>query len=65
MARLTSPSSPSVSQDRLLTAAETAELLRVSLDQVYRLDLPKIRIGKIRARYLESEVWAWVKGRAA
>jgi predicted DNA-binding transcriptional regulator AlpA len=59
------PAPPSIPQDRLLTAAETAELLRVSLDQVYRLDLPKIRIGKVRARYLESEVWAWVRGRAA
>lgn len=65
MARPTSPSPTPVTQDRLLTAQQTADLLQVSVDYVYRQDLPKVRIGKVRARYLESEVWAWVRGRAA
>jgi len=59
------PRTIAVPQDRLLTAEQTAELLQVSVDHVYRLDLPRVLIGKARARYLESEVWAWVRGRAA
>lgn len=50
------PSTP-----RVMTVRQVAEMLQVSVDQVYRMDLPRTRIGVGRYRYLEHEVMAWLE----
>lgn len=49
--------------DALLTAAEVAELLRVTPDYVYALSrrgvLPTVRLGRAR-RYRRESVLAWI-----
>lgn len=53
---------------RLLTAAETAELLNVPLSSLYQKwrawGLRAFRVGKA-LRFRESDVWLWVEDQAA
>lgn len=49
--------------DRLFTAKELAERLRVPRKKVYELGIPAIKIGKRALRYRESDVHDWIEGR--
>ncbi len=54
---------------RILTAAETAERLRLSLRTLERITRsgdgpPKIRLSRNRVGYAESDVTAWIESRA-
>lgn len=51
--------------DRLLTAPEVAELIRMDVEYVWKLSrqnkIPRIRFGR-EYRYRESAVFAWLEG---
>lgn len=45
-----------------LTAEEIAARLKISRAAVYRLKIPRYRIGKGSIRYREAEVDKWIEG---
>lgn len=49
--------------DRLLTGADVAELLRVSEKTVKRLPIPKVTLGKRTIRYELADVQRYIEGR--
>lgn len=55
---------PQYSRDALLTVDELARVLRVSVRQVERLDLPTVYLGRSR-RYLWGMILDTLKERAA
>ena len=48
--------------DRLLTAAEVCELLRISPRHLRRLGVPCVRFGRL-VRYRRGDVFLWVEAR--
>ena len=61
------PVSPAA--DRVLTTAEAARVLKISVDTLTALDVPWIAIGsgkrRPRRRYLESSIIEWCRRRQA
>lgn len=49
--------------DRLLTGADVAELLRVSEKTVKRLPIPRVTLGKRTIRYELADVQRYIEGR--
>lgn len=49
--------------ERLLTAEEVAELLRVPKKSVYDLSIPRVRIGKRRIRWRPADVREFIQER--
>lgn len=47
----------------LLKAHEVADLVGVSKQEVYRLDIPRIRIRKRSLRWRPADVRAWIADR--
>ncbi len=61
----TTTASPSI-DDRLLTAPELAEVLRVPVKGIYRLakaGMPSVRISAGRIRFDVQQVRAWLESR--
>ena len=49
-----------VEMPNFMKAKEVADLLRIHVAQVYRLDIPQYRVGGA-VRYDEAEVRAWLE----
>ena len=49
--------------EQLLTVGQVADLIAVSRQEVYRLDIPRVRIRKRSLRWRPSDVRAWIESR--
>ena len=50
--------------EAILTADQLAAWLQVSVSQVHRLNLPAVRVGKSRYRYIAGQVLEELRRRA-
>lgn len=55
---------PDLSTSEVLTGKEVADMLRVSARTVTRLNLPNIKVGKLR-RYLREDVLDYLREKRA
>jgi excisionase family DNA binding protein len=55
------PPAPPVPE--VLTSAEAAKLLRVSRRTLERLNIPSVRLGRLR-RYLRQDILDWLRQKA-
>ncbi len=51
--------------DHLLTAAQVADILRVSRKRVYDLGIPAVRLSARTLRWRSSELARWISDRSA
>ncbi len=62
--RATSPDRPTTPGPEVLTSREAAELLRVHRRTLERLNLPSVKLGRLR-RYLREDILEWLRQKSA